>query len=72
MQISNPLLKGAVMQWVFGADWSGSSSRSDSSSINRAILSRLGLGLRELYQDLTQEPLPEPLALFIHQLEERE
>jgi len=60
------------MQRVFGADWSGWNSHSDNSSLNRSILSRLGLGLRELYQDLTDEPVPESLALFIHQLEERE
>ena len=60
------------MQCVFGADWSGWNSRSDRSPMNRDTLSRLGLGFRELYQDLTQEPVPEFLALFIHQLEKRE
>ena len=40
--------------------------------MNADILSRLGLGLRGIYQDLTEEPVPEFLALFIHQLEERE
>ena len=36
------------------------------------ILSRLGLGLRGLYQDLTEEPVPDFLALFIRELEDRE
>ena len=60
------------MQRVFGADWSGLNSRSGSSSMNADILSRLGLGLRGLYQDLTEEPVPEFLALFIRELEQRE
>jgi len=30
------------------------------------------LGLRGLYQDLTEEPVPEFLALFIRELEDRE
>jgi hypothetical protein len=60
------------MQRVFGADWSGLNSRSGSSSMNASILSRLGLGLRGLYQDLTEEPVPEFLALFIRELEDRE
>ena len=60
------------MQFVFGADWSGLNSRSGSSSMNASILSRLGLGLRGLYQDLTEEPVPDSLTLFIRQLEERE
>jgi hypothetical protein len=33
---------------------------------------KLGLGLRELYKDLTQEPVPEFLALFARELEKRE
>ena len=60
------------MQRVFGADWSGLNSRSGNSSMNTDILSRLGLGLRGLYQDLTEEPVPEFLALFIRELEDRE
>ena len=60
------------MQFVFGADWSGLNSCSGSSSMNANILSRLGLGLRGLYQDLTQEPVPEFLAVFIRELEDRE
>ena len=60
------------MQFVFGADWSGLNSRSGSSSMNPAILSRLGLGLRGLYQDLTEGPVPDVLAPFIRELEERE
>jgi hypothetical protein len=60
------------MQLVFGADWSGLNSRSGNSSMNTDILSRLGLGLRGLYQDLTEEPVPEFLAVFIRELEDRE
>jgi len=60
------------MQFVFGADWSSSKSRFSSSSMNTDVLSRLGLGLRGLYQDLTEEPVPEFLTLFIRKLEERE
>jgi hypothetical protein len=56
------------MQFVFGADWSGLNSRSGSSSMNTDILSRLGLGLRGLYQDLTEEPVPDFLAVFIREL----
>ena len=59
------------MQLVFGADWSGLNSRSGSSSMNANILSNFGLGLRGLYQDLTEEPVPEFLALFIRELEDR-
>jgi hypothetical protein len=40
--------------------------------MNTDILSRLGLGLRGLYQDLTEEPVPDFLALFIRELEDRE
>ena len=64
--------KGDAMQFVYGADWSGLSSCSGSSSMNANILSKLGLGLRGLYQDLTEEPVPEFLALFIRELEDRE
>jgi Anti-sigma factor NepR len=60
------------MQSVFGAAWSGLNSRSGSSLMNTDILSRLGLGLRGLYQDLIEEPVPDFLALFIRELEERE
>jgi hypothetical protein len=60
------------MQVVLGADWSGLNSRSGSFSMNADILSRLGLGLRGLYHDLTEEPVPDFLALFIRELEQRE
>ena len=60
------------MQFVFGADWSSSKSRFSSTSMNASILSNLGLGLRGLYQDLTEEPVPDFLALFIRELEDRE
>ncbi len=40
--------------------------------MDKHTLASLGLGLRGLYQDLTREPVPEFLALFIRELEERE
>jgi len=60
------------MQFIYGADWSGLSSCSGGSSMNANILSKLGLGWRGLYQDLTEEPVPDFLAPFIRELEERE
>lgn len=60
------------MQFVYGADFSGLNSRSGSSSMSTNILSNLGFGLRGLYQDLTEEPVPEFLSLFIRELEQRE
>ena len=60
------------MQFVFAADRSVLNNRSGSSSMNPDILSRLGLGLRGLYQDLTDEPVPDFLAVFIRELEQRE
>ena len=60
------------MQFVYGTDWSGLSSCSGSSSMNPDILSKLGLGLRGLYRDLTEEPVPDVLTLLILKLEERE
>ena len=60
------------MQYIYGADGSGLNSYSGRSSMNPAILSRLGLGLRGLYQDLTEEPVPDFLAVFIRELEQRE
>jgi len=39
---------------------------------NAALLSRLRSGLRGLYQDLLEEPLPERLAVFVRELERRE
>ena len=61
------------MQVVNGLDWSvGLNSRSSNSLTDTVMLSRLGGGLRGLYKDLLEEPLPEFLALFIRELEERE
>jgi hypothetical protein len=64
--------EGGAMQLVFGAEWSGLNSRSGSASMNANILSNFGLGLRGLYQDLTKEPVPDFLAVFIRELEDRE
>ena len=60
------------MQFVFGPDWSGLNSRSSGSSVGADVLSMLGPGLRELYQDLTEESVPDFLAVFIRALEDRE
>jgi len=40
--------------------------------MDKHTLDKLGLGLRGLYQYLTREPVPEFLALFIRELQERE
>ena len=61
-----------VMQFVFGADWSSSKSHVSDLSSSADLRSRLGLGLRELYRDPAQEPVPEFLAELIRALEERE
>ena len=63
---------GGATQFIYGADWSGLSSCSSSSSMSTNILSKLGLGLRGLYRDLTEEPVPDFLAVFIRELEDRE
>jgi hypothetical protein len=61
------------MQVVSGADWSvGLNSFSSNALTDTRVLAKLGLGLRGLYQDLTEEPLPEFLVLFVRELEERE
>ncbi len=64
---------GAVMQVISGSDWSVGLNRvSRNTLMDKRTLDKLGLGLRGLYRDLTREPVPEFLALFIRTLEERE
>ena len=61
------------MQVVSGADWSmGLNSFSSNALTDTRVLAKLGLGLRSLYQDLTEEPLPDFLVMFVRELEERE
>jgi len=61
------------MQVVSAPDWSvGLNSRSSNSLTDTVMLSRLGSGMRGLYKDLLEEPLPEFLAMFIRELEQRE
>jgi len=61
------------MQVIHAPDWSvGLNSRSSNSLTDTVMLSRLGSGLRGLYKDLLEEPLPEFLALFVRELDERE
>jgi hypothetical protein len=61
------------MQVVHAPDWSvGLNSRSSNSLTDTVMLSRLGSGMRGLYKDLLDEPLPEFLAVFIRELDQRE
>jgi hypothetical protein len=61
------------MQVVHAPDWPvGLNSRSSNSLTDTVMLSRLGSGMRGLYKDLLDEPLPEFLAMFIRELEQRE
>ena len=61
------------MQVVHAPDWSvGLNSRSANSLTDTVMLTRLGSGMRGLYQDLLEEPLPEFLALFVRELDGRE
>ena len=61
------------MQVVHAPDWSvGLNSRSSNSLTDTVMLSRLGSGMRGLYKDLLEEPLPEFLDVFIRELEGRE
>ncbi len=61
------------MQIASGSDWSvGLNSRSSHALTDTVMLSRIGSGLRGLYQDLLEEPLPEFLALFVRELDGRE
>ena len=61
------------MQVVHAPDWSvGLNSRSANSLTDTVMLTRLGSGMRGLYEDLLEEPLPEFLALFVRELDGRE
>ena len=61
------------MQVVQAPHWSvGLNSRSSNSITDTVMLSRLGSGMRGLYKDLLDEPLPDFLALFVRELQERE
>ena len=61
------------MQVVHAPDWSvGLNSRSSNSLTDTVMLSRLGSGMRGLYRDLLDNPLPEFLAMFMRELEQRE
>jgi len=43
-----------------------------SSLVDRRALAKLGAGLRGMYKHVTDEPVPEPLAEFVRELERRE
>lgn len=43
-----------------------------SDSMDKRVLAKLGMGLRGVYQDLTEGPLPEVLATLVRELEKRE
>jgi hypothetical protein len=61
------------MQVVSGSDWSvGQNCVSSNALMDKKTLDKLGLGLRGLYEDLTREPAPEFLALFIRELDGHE
>ena len=61
------------MQVVTGSDWSVGLNRVSSNDLmDKKALDKFGLGLRGLYEDLTREPVPEFLALFIRELEDCE
>ncbi len=61
------------MQVVYAPDWSvGLNSRSSNSLTDTVMLSRIGSGMRSLYKDILDEPLPEYLAVLIRELEARE
>ncbi len=61
------------MQVVHAPDWSvGLNSRSANSLTDTVMLTRLGSGMRGLYKDILDEPLPDFLAVFVRELEERE
>ena len=60
------------MQVVSGSDWSVGLNSVSGHLTDRKTLATLGDGLRGLYHDLLHEPLPEFLALFVRELEERE
>ena len=61
------------MQVVYAPDWSvGLNSRSSNSLTDTVMLTRLGSGMRGLYKDILDEPLPDFLAVFVRELEERE
>jgi hypothetical protein len=60
------------MQVVSGADWAVGPQGGSGRLTDRRTLAKLGVGLRGLYQNLTDEPLPTFLALFVRELEERE
>ena len=61
------------MQMIHAPDWSvGLNSRSSNALTDTVVLSRIGSGLRGLYDDLVDEPLPEFLDLFVRELDGRE
>jgi hypothetical protein len=61
------------MQIVPDPAWlAGPSGRSGDALTNPALLSSLRSGLRGLYENLLEEPLPERLVLYVRELERRE
>src|SRR3954453_678885 len=65
--------RGAVMQIVPDPAWlAGPSGRAGEALRNPALLSSLRGGLRGLYENLLEEPLPERLALYVRELKRRQ
>ena len=60
------------MNIVSTSDWSYDLNGVSGAHIDRRALARLGAGLRGIYKDVTEEPVPESLAEFIRELERRE
>ena len=61
------------MHVVYAPNWFvGLNSQSSNSLTDTVMLARLGSGLRGLYKDLLEEPLPEFLDVFVRELEQRE
>jgi hypothetical protein len=57
------------MQVVPDSGWLSVGGFDRTVSSDSVMLSRLSGGLRKLYQDLLNEPLPEHLAVFVRELE---
>ena len=60
------------MQVVPDSGWFASLGRRPGAPFEAVVLIRLRNGLRGLYQDQLDEPLPERLAALIRELEQRE
>ena len=60
------------MKVVSSTEWAYNGSGASGGCFYRRALAKLGAGLRGLYKDVTEEPVPESLAEFVRKLERRE